>query len=203
MIVAQQTDAQLSRRLQNDSITISGKVIYINPFLYWRRFDNNTDRWLREPGQLGADQINLNRARFYPEVDWTFLSDDERVIKDAAVEMFLKTLDLIGTFHPDLTAGQLLEVERKMAVTKKRSFERWVEKSFRKKINEASRERNRYARERFIRGWREWLTLETTHQAFLPVAALMVISVFVGWSVGISNNSCTPYFPTAETSILK
>ena len=203
VIVAQKTDVQLNRRLQKDSISIGGKVIYINPFLYWRRFDNNTDRWLREPGQLGEDQIKVNRARFYPEVDWTFLEDDERIIKDASVEMFLKTLELIGTFHPELTAGQLLEVERKMAVTKKRSFERWVEKSFRKKINEASRERNRFARERMIRGWREWLTLETTHQAFLPFAAIIVLSMFGGWSMGISNNSCTPYFSSSETSILK
>ena len=95
MTVAQQTNSHLSRRLQKDSITISGKVIYINPFLYWRRFDNNTDRWLREPGQLGEEQINLNRARFYPEVDWSFLREEERVIKDAAVEMFLKTLELL------------------------------------------------------------------------------------------------------------
>ena len=203
MTVAHQTDSHLSRRLQKDSITISGKVIYINPFLYWRRFDNNTDRWLREPGQLTEEQINLNRARFYPEVEWTFLRDEERVIKDAAVEMFLKTLELISTFHPYLTAGQLLEVERKMAVTKKKSFERWVEKSFRKKINQASKERNRFARERLIRGWKEWLTLETTHQAFLPFAAIIVMSIFAGWSIGISNNSCTPYFPTTETGILK
>ena len=98
MTVAQQTDSHFNRRLQKDSITISGKVIYINPFLYWRRFDNNTDRWLREPGQLGEEQINANRARFYPEVDWTFLSDDERATKDAAVEMFLKTLELPRNF---------------------------------------------------------------------------------------------------------
>lgn len=203
MIVAQQTESQLSRRLQKDSISISGKIIYINPFLYWRRFDNNTDRWLREPGQLGEDQIFTNRNRFYPEVDWSFLEDDERIIKDAAVEMFLKTLELISTFHPDLNSGQLLEVERKMAVTKKKSFERWVEKSYRKKINEASRERNRFARERFVRNWREWLSLETTHQAFLPLASVLVLSIFGGWSIGISNNSCTPYFPASETSILK
>ncbi len=117
--------------------------------------------------------------------------------------MFLKTLELISTFHPDLTAGQLLEVERKMAVTKKRSFERWVEKSFRQKIYQASRERNRFARERFLRGWREWLSLETTHQAFLPFAAIIVMSIFGGWSLGISNNSCTPYFSSSKTSILK
>ena len=203
MTVAQQTDSHLNRRLQRDSITISGKVIYINPFLYWRRFDNNTDRWLREPGQLGEEQINLNRARFYPEVDWTFLGQEERAKKDAAVEMFLKTLELIGTFHPQLTAGQLLEVERKMAVTKKKAFERWAEKSFRKKLNQASKERNRFARERFVREWREWLTLDTTHQAFLPFAAIIVMSIFAGWSIGISNNSCTPYFQTSETGTLE
>ena len=88
MTVAQQTDLQLSRRLQKDSITISGKVIFINPFLYWRRFDNNTDRWLREPGQLGEEQISFNRARFYPEVDWTFLRDEERVLKTRQLKCF-------------------------------------------------------------------------------------------------------------------
>ena len=77
LIVATQTDLQLSRRLQKDSITISGKVIFINPFLYWRRFDNNTDRWLREPGQLGEEQINLNRARFYPCLLYTSDAADE------------------------------------------------------------------------------------------------------------------------------
>ena len=75
--------------------------------------------------------------------------------------------------------------------------------NIRKKINQATKERHRFARERFIRGWREWLTLETTHQAFLPFAAIIVMSIFAGWSIGISNNSCTPYFPTSETGILK
>ena len=203
MTVAHQTDSHLNRRLQKDSITISGKVIYINPFLYWRRFDNNTDRWLREPGQLTEEGGRGEGGGVGGEGEGGVLRDEERVIKDAAVEMFLKTLELISTFHPHLTAGQLLEVERKMAVTKKKSFERWVEKSFRKKINQASKERNRFARERLIRGWKEWLTLETTHQAFLPFAAIIVMSIFAGWSIGISNNSCTPYFPTTETGILK
>ena len=203
MIKSKNSERKITNHLQQDVVKVSGKTIFINPFLYWRRFDSNTDRWLREPGQLSEEQINLNRARFYPEVDWTFIKDEDRSIKDAAVEMFLKTLELIGTFHPDLTAGQLLEVERKMAVTKKKSFEYWVAKSFRKKINQASRERNRFARERFVRGWREWLTLETTHQAFLPFATIIVMSIFGGWSIGISNNSCTPYFSSSETSILK
>ena len=56
-----------------------------------------------------------------------------RLIKDATVEMFLKTLELISTFHPYLSSGQLLEVERKMTIIKKISFEKWVTKSFAKK----------------------------------------------------------------------
>ena len=203
MINSKNSENRIRDHLQQDVVKIAGKTIFINPFLYWRRFDENTNRWLREPGQMSEDQIKPNRNRFYPEIDWDGLNQEQQLIKDATVEMFLKTLELISTFHPNLTAGQLLEVERKMAVTKKISFERWVEKSFRKKINQASKERNRFARERFIRGWREWLTLETTHQAFLPFAAIIVMSIFGGWSIGISNNSCTPYFPTSETGILK
>ncbi len=198
MTIAQQSDSQLSRRLQKDSINISGQIIYINPFLYWRRFDSNTDRWLREPGQLGEEQIALNRGRFYPELDWNYLDTEQKSIKDGAVEMFLKTLDLISTYHPELNAGQLLEVERKMAITKKLAFERWIEKTFRRRFTQEAREKNRFARERFIRSWREWLALETTHQAFVPFVATLVIVGFGGWSMGISNNSCTPFFSSAD-----
>ena len=49
MTATQQQDLQLQRRLQQDSIQLGGQI-YLNPFLYWRRFDSNTDRWLREPG---------------------------------------------------------------------------------------------------------------------------------------------------------
>ena len=192
MNAVQQQNFQLQRRLQQDSILLAGKTVYINPFLYWRRFDSNTDRWLREPGQLGEDQIKLNRGRFYPELDWTFLSDEEKILKDAAVEMFLKSLELIGTFHPELNAGQLLEVERKMAVTKKRAFELWVERSFRRRFREESKERNRFARERVFQSWREWVGLETTHQAFAPFCALIVLSGFMGWTIGVSNVTCPP-----------
>ncbi len=112
MTAAIEQDIQLQRRLQQDSIQLAGKTIYLNPFLYWRRFDANTDRWLREPGQLAEDQIQANRARFYPELVWELLPPEETAIKDGAVEMFLKTLELISTFNPELTSGQLLEVER-------------------------------------------------------------------------------------------
>lgn len=182
-VVAEQ-DIQLQRRLQQDSIQLAGKVVYLNPFLYWRRFDANTDRWLREPGQLAEEQIRTNRVRFYPELDWTLLDEQQRSIKDGAVEMFLKSLELISTFNPDLTSGHLLEVERKMAVTKKLAFERWVAKSLRRRHQLEARERRRFDRERFLRGWNEWLLLDTTRQALLPLMALLVLSVGGGWWLG-------------------
>ncbi len=203
MIAAQQQDVQLQHRLQQDSIQVAGKIVYINPFLYWRRFDSNTDRWLREPGQLGEEQIRVNRGRFYPELDWEQLDENQSEIKDAAVEMFLKSLELIGTFHPELTAGQLLEVERKMAVTKKRSFERWVEKSFRRRLKQESRERKRFARERFLRSWREWISLETTHHAVGPMVALLVLAGFGGWSMGMSQTSCPTLLMPSEQTVIR
>ena len=200
-LTALQQDLRLQRRLNQDSIKLSGKTIYINPFLYWRRFDSNTDRWLREPGQLGDDQIELNRSRFYPEIDWVELDEKEFAIKHASVEMFLKSLELISTFHPELNAGQLLEVERKMAVTKKLSFERWVEKSFRRRWDQETRERKRYQRERFLRSLREWLSHEMTQQAVVPFVAVVFLAGFTGWSIGVSNvNSSTFMIPSEQTS---
>lgn len=184
MTAAPQQDLQLQRRLQQDSIQLAGKVVYLNPFLYWRRFDANTDRWLREPGQLDEEQVQGNRLRFYPELEWDLLSEDERVIKDGAVEMFLKSLDLIGTFNPELTPGQLLEVERKMAVTKKRAFERWVAKALKRRQQQEVSERRRFDRERLLRDWSEWLLLPVTRQALLPASALLVLAVGGGWWLG-------------------
>ena len=203
LTTAHTQDFQLQRRLQQDSIVLAGKTVYINPFLYWRRFDSNTDRWLREPGQLGEDQIRINRRRFYPELDWNFLDEEEQELKDAAVEMFLKSLELISTFHPDLSAGQLLEVERKMAVTKKLAFERWVAKSFRRRFQAESREKKRFARERLWRSWKEWVSLETTHKAVGPFVALLVLSGFGGWSMGVSNITCAPFSSPIEQNIVR
>ena len=181
MTAAPQQALQLQRRLQQDSIQLAGKVIYLNPFLYWRRFDANTDRWLREPGQLDEEQVQTNRLRFYPELEWELLSEEDRVIKDGAVEMFLKSLDLIGTFNPELTPGQLLEVERKMAVTKKRAFERWVAKALKRRLQQEVSERRRFDRERLLRDWSEWMLLPVTRQALLPFSALLVLAVGGGW----------------------
>ena len=133
MIKSKTSERKITNHLQQDVVKISGKKIFINPFLYWRRFDANTNRWLREPGQMSDDQIQPNRNRFYPEIEWAELSHEQIRIKDGTVEMFLKTLELISTFHPYLTSGQLLEVERKMAIIKKIPFEKWVSKSFAKK----------------------------------------------------------------------
>jgi len=198
LTAAVQQDLQLQRRLHQDSIQLAGKTIYINPFLYWRRFDSNTDRWLREPGQLGDEQIKLNRSRFYPELDWNELDEDEGVIKDASVEMFLKSLELISTFNPELSSGQLLEIERKMAVTKKSSFERWVTKSFRRRWNAESKERKRFERERFWRSLREWLAHETTQQAVVPFVAVVFLVGFTGWSIGVSNVNCPPFLTSTQ-----
>jgi hypothetical protein len=184
LTAAQEQDLQLQRRLQQDSILLAGKTIYINPFLYWRRFDSNTDRWLREPGQLPEEQIASNRSRFYPELDWTLLDDSNREIKDGAVEMFLKSLELIGTFHPELSSGHLLE--------------RWVEKSYRRRAKQETWERRRFDRDRFWRSWGEWLALEATHHALAPAVALLVLTGVGGWWLGSSNSSCPTLLPPPE-----
>ena len=168
---------------------LAGRTIYLNPFLYWRRFDANTDRWLREPGQLSEEQIRSNRQRFYPEVVWELLDETDIAIKDGAVEMFLKSLDLITTFNPELGAGHLLEVERKMAVTKKRAFERWVERALERRRQQELKERRRFDRERTLRYWGEWLALEATRQALVPLSALLVLVAAAGWWMG-SQSSC-------------
>ena len=194
MINPKNTENTITNHLQQDVVKIGGKTIFINPFLYWRRFDENTNRWLREPGQMSEEQIQPNRNRFYPEIDWDDLSYEQKLVKDATVEMFLKTLELISTFHPNLNAGNMLEVERKMIITKKGSFEKWVKKSFAKKARALDSEKRKFQRDRLYRSWKEWLSLENTQQAILPLIVVVFISSFIGWSLGVSKNSCNPYF---------
>jgi len=196
MILAflQTKDNKLSNKLQKDIIKIGGKTIFLNPFLYWRSIDQNTNRWLREPGQIPKLQIKTNRNRFYPEVNWESLNDDQKALKDGTIEMFLKTLELISNFHPDLNSGQLLEVERKMSISKKYSFEKWVQQSFIKRSNAELREKRKFERIKFISRWKEWLSFEETQKAMLPVIIIIFVSSFIGWSAGISKNSCNPYF---------
>ena len=202
MTATQQQDLQLQRRLQQDSIQLGGRTIYLNPFLYWRRFDSNTDRWLREPGQLSEEQIVANRMRFYPELDWDQLDEQQTSIRDGAVEMFLKSLELISTFHPELGSGHLLEVERKMTITKKRSFERWVEKALKRRSREESLEHRRFERSRFWRAWREWIALDTTQKALVPMITLMVLSGIAGWSIAARQSACpTLSLPSGQTEV--
>ena len=68
MIKSKNFERKITNHLQKDVVKVSGVTIFINPFLYWRRFDENTHRWLREPGQMSEDQISPNRNRFYPEI---------------------------------------------------------------------------------------------------------------------------------------
>ena len=200
MTATQPQDVQ--RRLQQDSIQLGDRTVYLNPFLYWRRFDSNTDRWLREPGQLAEDQITANRGRFYPELDWALLDQHQTAVHDGAVEMFLKSLELISTFHPELGAGQMLEVERKMTITKKKAFERWVDKALRRRSREELRDQRRFERGRFWRAWSEWFSLETTHKALVPMVMLMVLSAVGGWSLGAGQNACpTLSLPSGQTGV--
>ena len=69
MIKSKNSERKITNHLQQDVVKVSGKKIFINPFLYWRIFDENTNRWLREPGQMSEDQISPNRNRFYPEIE--------------------------------------------------------------------------------------------------------------------------------------
>ena len=188
------TKNKIRNHLRKDVIEIDRKTIFINPFLYWRRFDENTNTWLREPGQISAKKICSNRKRFFPELDWNDLSEEEKLIKDATVEMFIKTMELITVFHPQLNSMQIREVENKMLIQKKIAFEKWVKKSFAKKARIELNEQRKFQRNKFIRSWKDWLSLENTHQAFLPIIVVIFISSFVGWSFGISKNSCNPYF---------
>jgi len=76
-----------------------------------------------------------------------------------------------------------------MAVTKKRAFERWVERALDRRRQQELKERRRFDRERTLRYWGEWLTLEATRQALVPLSALLVLVAAGGWWMG-SQSSC-------------
>ena len=58
----------MSPKLQQDIVKISGKTIFINPFLYWRRLDEKTNKWLRQPGQI-SEQRHRGGSRQAETVD--------------------------------------------------------------------------------------------------------------------------------------
>ena len=188
--------------LQQDIIRVDEKKITINPFLYSRKFDERTKRWLREPGQISNNRISLNRSKFYPGINWDILSFNEKLLKDSTIELFLKTIEIINIFHPDLNEKQLLEVEKQLIYYKKIVFERWSKNYYIKKDRLLNKEKRRIERDAFILNWKEWLSLKETQKLVIPVLAAILISAFIGWFAGISKNSCNPYFENSRTNKL-
>ena len=80
-----------------------------------------------------------------------------------------------------------------MSIIKKVPFEKWVSKTFAKKARLLENEKRKFERERFFRSWKEWFNLKNTQQA-IRRGVTVILSSFVGWSLGISKNSCNPYF---------
>lgn len=71
-----------------------------------------------------------------------------------------------------------------MAVTKKKAFERWVERALRRREQQGLRERRRFDRDRVLRDWMEWFGLPATRRALLPLSLLLVLATAGGWWVG-------------------
>tara|TARA_B100000212_G_C27145178_1_gene435067 strand:- start:46 stop:618 length:573 start_codon:yes stop_codon:yes gene_type:complete len=180
--------------LEQDIIKINEKRISINPFLYLKKFDEKTKRWLREPGQYSKSTINSNRGKFYPGLDWEILSRNEKLLKDTSTELFLKTLQIINTFNPSLNSKELLEVEKQLIYYKKNAFEKWSRKYFLKKDKLFLKEKRKIERANFIGKWQKWFALQETQKLLMPIFVIIVLSALIGWFAGISKNSCNPYF---------
>ena len=185
---------QLRKNLQGDIIKIAGKKIFINPFLYSRKLDQKTKDWLREMRRLSDSEIFENRIRFYPELEWKNLSEDEKDIANATIEMFLKTMELIKTFHPYLSLDQLSIVERNLLFYKKYSFEKWVKRQFKKQAKYLLREKRKSYITCYVNTWRNWLSIKETQKILMPVFVMILFSTLLGWFAGVSKNSCNPYF---------
>ena len=186
--------------LQQDIIKINGKKIYINPFSYLRKFDEKTKVWLREPGQISKSIIYLNRSKFYPDINWEILSLNEKLLKDTTIELFLKTIEIIKSFNPNLNSDQLLEVEKKLIYYKKIPFEKYSKIYFIKKDRLLLKEKRKLERVDFINTWRNWLSLKETRKLLIPVFVIILISALLGWFAGISKNSCNPYFESNSSN---
>ena len=193
---------QLSKNLQSDIVKIAGKKIFINPFLYFRRLDKSTKNWFREINQLSDSVIFENRIRFYPELDWKNLTKDEERVKNATVEMLLKTLEIINTFHPNLSLEQLGIVEKHLITFKKISFEKLVKQQFRKNAKLLIAEKKRLERADFLLNWQNWLSLKQTRKMLVPVFVIILLSALIGWFAGLSKNSCNPYFESVNSNQL-
>ena len=189
-------------RLEQDIVRINGKKIFINPFLYSKKFDEKTNKWLREFGQISQSKINLNRSKFYPEINWEILSIKEKLVKDNTIELFLKTIQIIKTFNQSLNDEQLLEVERQLIYYKKVTFEKWSRKYFLKKDRLFFKEKRKLERANFINKWQEWFALQETQKLLVPIFVIILLSALLGWFAGISKNSCNPYFESNSSNQL-
>jgi len=179
---------------KQDIIRIQGKRIVINPFLYLRKFDQKSKRWLREPGQISKSRIELNRSKYYPGINWEILSLNEKLIKDTTIELFLKTNEIIKTFHSNLNLKQLVEVEKKLIYHQKIYFEKISKNYFIKNERLLLKEQRKLKRTVLISDWQKWLSLKETQKLIMPVFVIILISALLGWFAGISQNSCNPYF---------
>ena len=188
--------------LRQDIIKINHKKILINPFLYSRKFDQKTNRWLRKPGQISVSRIDLNRNRFYPEINWEGLNVNEKLFKDTTIELFLKTIEIIKTFNPDLNYEQLLEVEKELIYHQKITFEKWSKKYFIKKDRLLLNEKRKLERADFLNRWKQWFSLKETQKFLIPMFVIIIFSSLIGWFAGISKNSCNPYFESSSNNPL-
>tara|TARA_Y100001978_G_scaffold45477_1_gene40514 strand:- start:436 stop:1008 length:573 start_codon:yes stop_codon:yes gene_type:complete len=186
-------------RLEQDIIKINGKKIFINPFLYSRKFNEKTRRWLKEPGQISQSRINLNRSKFYPDINWENLSLNEKLLKDTTIELFLKTIQIINTFNPNLNSKEVLEVEKQLITAKKLSFEKWSRKFFIKKDRFLVKEKRKLELDNFINKWQKWFFLKETQKLLAPLFVIILVSFLLGWFLGISKNSCNPYFESSSS----
>ncbi len=191
----------ISRNLQQDIIQLEGKKIFLNPFLYCSKIDKNTNQWLKELGQISDLKIARNRIRFYPKLKWEYLTDDEKILKNGTIELFLKTLELINSFHPSLNSDQLLQIEKKLAISKKASFEKWVAKYIAKKSRLLQIKKNKLLRENQINNLRSFLFMKETKKFIISIFVIIVLSTSIGWFAGISKNSCNPYFESTKNKI--
>ncbi len=187
---------------EQDIIKVNGKKISIDPFLYSRQFDNKTKRWLREPGQIPKSRIDVNRSKFYPNINWEILSLNEKLAKDHTIELFLKTIQIIITFNPNLNSKELLEVEKQLIYNKKIAFEKWSRKYFLKKDRLLVKEKRKLERADFTNKWKEWFSLQETQKLLKPIIVIIILSALIGWFVGISKNSCNPYFESNSVNQL-
>ena len=186
--------------LKQDIIKVNGKKIFINPFLYSRQFDHTTKKWLRESGQMSKSKIDFNRSKFYPDINWEILSLNEKLVKDNTIELFLKTLQIIIKFNPNLNSKELLEVEKQLIFNKKISFEKWSRKYFLKKDRLLVKEKRKLERANLFHKWQKWFSLQETQKLLVPIFVIIFLSALIGWFAGISKNSCNPYFESFDSN---